>query len=262
MQHANGTWSSVDLPPSKKAIGCRWIFNIKRNCDGSIERFKSRLVAKGCSQQQGVNYDETFSPVVRYATIRMVIALAAEHKMYLHQMDVSTAYLNSELADEVYMKQPQCFEDKDFPGKVLKLNKAIYGLKQSGRAWNTKLDEVLRKIGFTPCESEPCLYKMNQEGNFNLIAVYVDDLILASTNKAELIQIKAQIASSFDLVDKGPLQHFLGMQIVLRRRNWCDICWSKTICPRSFETVQYGKLSSCCNTTRCWLPGQVRQRKL
>lgn len=161
---ANKTWSLTELPKGQKAIGSKWVFNAKRNKDGEIEKFKSRLVAKGCSQQFGVNYTETFSSVIRYETIRMVFALAAELKMYLHQMDVCTAYLNSDLSEEVYMKQPQRFVNEQHPDYVLKLNKAIYGLKQSGREWNSKLDEVLRNIGFSACVNDPCFYKMTHKG--------------------------------------------------------------------------------------------------
>lgn len=208
----NNTWTMVELPENKTAIGCRWVYSVKQNPDGSVERFKSRLVAKGCSQRQGIDYDETFSPVVRHATIRMVIALAAKMKLHLHQMDVTTAYLHSELTDEVYMKQPDGYVDIRNPNSVLKLNKAIYGLKQSGRAWNTKLDAVLRKIDFLPCVNEPCLYYKNGD-SLNLIAVYVDDLILASSNKNELLQIKAKIAEELDVVDKGMMSFFLGMEV-------------------------------------------------
>lgn len=209
---ANKTWSLANLPKGQKAIGNKWVFNIKRNQDGSIEKFKARLVAKGCSQQYGINYTETFSPVVRYATMRMLLALAVEHKLYLHQMDVCTAYLNGELKECVYMKQPENFIDAKHPQKVLKLHKSLYGLKQSGREWNSKLDEVLRSIGFEPCNSEPCLYKQ-KECMYNFIAVYVDDLIIGSKKKEDLIKIKSKIMNAFECVDKGQLHYFLGMQI-------------------------------------------------
>lgn len=209
----NGTWSLVELPQGQKVIGSKWVFNVKRNKDGEVQRFKSRLVAKGCNQQYGVNYSETFSPVIRYETVRMVFALAAELKMHLHQMDVCTAYLNSDLTDVVYMKQPQKFESAEHPDHVLKLHKAIYGLKQSGREWNFKLDEVLRRIGFMPCLNDPCLYKLNYKGMLCIIAVYVDDLIIGCKDKITLTQIKTYISECFDCVDHGPLHFFLGMQI-------------------------------------------------
>lgn len=137
----NKTWELINLPQGQLAIGCKWVYAVKRNKDGGIQKLKARLVAKGYSQLYGVNYYETFSPVVRYADIRMVIALVVEHKLYLHQMDVSSAYLrcirNGDLHEMVFMKHLQFFEDKNYPNKVLRLKKSLYGLKQSGREWNT-----------------------------------------------------------------------------------------------------------------------------
>ncbi|KAL7731590.1 hypothetical protein ACLKA6_017529 [Drosophila palustris] len=113
----------VELPKGEKAIGCKWVFTLKRNSEGDIERYKARLVAKGCSQKFGIDYEETYSPVVRYATIRMVLAMAAEHELHVHQLDVSTAYLNGDLEETVYMKQPEQFDDGS--GSVLKLKKSL-----------------------------------------------------------------------------------------------------------------------------------------
>lgn len=210
---ANKTWSLVDLPEGQKAIGCKWVFTLKRDKQGNIQSFKSRLVAKGCGQRPGINYFETFSPVARYSTIRLVIALAVEHGMFMHQMDVSSAYLNSNLHDEVYMRQPEGFVDEQFPGRVLRLHKSLYGLKQSGREWNEKLNAVLMKIGFAPCPSEPCLYVNKNIDRVSMIVVYVDDLIIASNSKDDLNKTKELISKEFDVVDGGSLKHFLGMEI-------------------------------------------------
>ena len=171
----------------------------------------ARLVAKGYAQTYGINYTETFSPVVRYETIKMVIALAAEYGHHLYQMDVSTAYLNSELTDEVCVAQPEKFTDEKFPNKVLKLKKALYELKTSGQ-WNLKLDEILRRIGFHPCESEPCLYRMGNGSNIILIAVYVDDLLIACYDLNELNLIKSQISERVFVFDKSPAKHFLSIK--------------------------------------------------
>jgi len=209
----NNTWSLVDLPKGQKTIGCKWVYSIKTNKAGQTERYKARLVAKGCSQQYGVNYFETFSPVVRYSTIRLVLALAAEYKMFVHQLDVTTAYLNSKLDEECYMTQPDGFINEQHPRKALKLNKAIYGLKQSGRAWNERLNSVLEKMGFTPCQNEPCLYRKAREGELVLIAVYVDDLFVAATTKDDLESTKIEIGNSFEIVDKGPISYFLGIEV-------------------------------------------------
>jgi len=133
--------------------------------------------------------------------------------MFMHQMDVSSAYLNSELHDVVYMRQPEGFIDQQFPRRVLRLHKSLYGLKQSGREWNERLNAVLLEIGFTPCPSEPCLYVRKVDDNLGIIVVYVDDLIIASSNKDDLNEIKLLISKKFDVVDGGYLKHFLGMEI-------------------------------------------------
>lgn len=209
----NKTWYLTELPKGKKAIPCRWVYNIKRKSNGEIERYKARLVAKGCNQIYGENYFETFSPVARYSTIRLLLALAVKNKMHLHQIDVTTAYLNSELEDEVYMKPPPNFVDKDCPNKVLKLNKAIYGLKQSGKEWHKRLDDTLRKMDFSPCKNEPCLYKSIKDDKLVLIAVYVDDLIIGCIDKNIVIEVKNELNEEFEINDKGILNHFLGMEV-------------------------------------------------
>lgn len=166
------------------------MFKIKRDSQGHIERFKSRLVAKGCSQQYGVNFTETFSPVIRYVNIRMLLA---EKELHLHQMDVSNAYLNSGNTESVYMKQPEHFVSKQYPNRVLKLNEALYGLKQSGRAWNSTLDYALKRLGFEATQNEPCLYKNISEDSYNLIAVYVDDLIIDCSKRSDLMHFKKKL---------------------------------------------------------------------
>lgn len=209
----NKTWTLEDLPKGHKAIPCKWVFALKRNVNGEIERYKARLVAKGCSQQYGVNYKETFSPVARYSTIRLFLALAVQSKMHLHQIDVKTAYLNGDLTEEIYMKQPQHFVDKNFRSKVLRLRKSIYGLKQSGREWNFKLDSVLKKMKFVACKNEPCLYKGKMDSNLVLIVVYVDDIIIGCSEISVVHRVKQMIANEFEVSDKGKLHHFLGMEV-------------------------------------------------
>lgn len=171
------------------------------------------MVAKGCGQQLGINYSETFSPVIRYETIRMLFAIVAEKQLYMHQADISNAYLNSKLNEVVYMQQPQNFVSAKHPNKVLKLNKAIYGLKQSGRVWNQTLDEVLQKIGFKQSKHEACLYFKQTQHQSSYIAVYVDDLLIISPSENEIRAIKKKIASKFEMHDGGPASYFLGLEI-------------------------------------------------
>lgn len=199
----------VDLPKGQKAIGSKWVYRIKRDASGNIDKFKSRLVAKGCGQQLGVNYWETFSPVIRYETIRMLFAIAAEKQLYMHHIDISNTYLNSKLEENIFMKQPEGFISKKYPEKVLKLQKAIYGLKQSGRVWNSTLDAVLTSIGFKRCRHEPCLYVNNNNQQYSYIAVYVDDLIIICLSENEIAGIKKKIAAKFQMHDYGTVSYFL-----------------------------------------------------
>ena len=129
----NETWELVDPPPEKKPVGCRWIYTVKYKADGTIECFKARLVAKGYTQQEGIDYEETFSPVVRFTSIRLILAIVAHLDLELHQMDVKTAFLNGELEEEIYMEQPVDFITKGQEHKVCRLLKSIYGLKQFSR---------------------------------------------------------------------------------------------------------------------------------
>ncbi len=176
-------------------------------------RFKARLVAQGYTQRHGLDYDETFSPVVRNETVRAVIALAAKHNLILHQMDVKTAFLNGELQEEVYMRQPEGFEVGD-GHLICKLRKSIYGLKQSSRCWNKKLNESLCKLNFVQSTSDPCLY-VSQEG-MAFIAIHVDDLIIAADSDDHMDRIKRAIAGVFEMKDLGKLEYVLGVHVIQR----------------------------------------------
>ena len=146
--HTNNVWDLVKLPKGRKAIGSKWVFKLKTGADGLVERHKARLVAQGFSQKFGSDYDETFCPVVRFESVRTVIALAVQNGLKLYQMDMTTAFLNGELEEEVYMRQPEGFVDKDRQHLVCKLKRSIYGLKQSPRCWNSGLDAQLSRMGF------------------------------------------------------------------------------------------------------------------
>ena len=146
--HINNVSDFIELPKGQKAISSKWVFKLKTGADGLVERHKARLVAQGFSQKFGSDYDETFCPVVRFESVRTVIALAVQNGLKLYQMDMTTAFLNGELEEEVYMRQPEGFVDKDRQHLVCKLKRSIYGLKQSPRCWNSGLDAQLSRMGF------------------------------------------------------------------------------------------------------------------
>ena len=171
----NDVWNLVKLPPGRKAVGSKWVFKKKTGADGSVQRYKARLVAQGYSQTFGTDYDETFCPVVRQESLRCLIALSVQNGLKLHQVDVATAFLNGTLEEEVYMRQPEGFEVNGKEHLVCKLKKSIYGLKQSPRCWNTALDTELKKMGFAQSPNDPCIYYKNMEGEMLFLGVYVDD---------------------------------------------------------------------------------------
>ena len=212
----NGTWEIVKLPPGKKPIGCRWVWLIKRKADGSIERFKGRLVAQGFSQIPGLDYVEIFAPTFRSASLRLVLAIAAIQDLHLHSVDISNAFLNGELEEEIYMKQPEGFHQGD-PDDVCQLLKPIYGLKQAGRQWNKKIHQVLESIGFKRLESDQSLYIYCRDGIRIIMPIWVDDITLASNSQSSIDKVIKELSSHFKLRDLGPTSYLLGMEITRNR---------------------------------------------
>lgn len=205
----NETWSLVKLPTGRKPIKAKWVFKLKQNDNGEVVRYKARLVAKGCAQKYGIDYNETFSPVVRYASIRFLMALAVKNGYKVHQMDAITAFLQGELNEEIFMEQPDCYNDGT--EKVCKLNRAIYGLKQAGRQWNLKLDAALKKFSLKRCQTDPCIY---YSGNLKLIiAIYVDDFLIFYKNGNELMELKSFLHVTFKMKDLGNINKCLGIHI-------------------------------------------------
>ena len=189
----NNTWTLTNLPKGRKAIDCRWVFKVKYKADGSVERHKARLVAKGCSQKPSLDYEETFSPVAKYTSIRTLLAIANQLNLEVHQMDVSTAFLNGKLEEEIYKSQPEGYVKEGEEELVCKLNKSIYGLKQSSRCCFNTIDEFLENSGNAKSSSDPCIYIKREGEDIMLIALYVNDLIPASNSKSMLLREKAAL---------------------------------------------------------------------
>ena len=185
-----GVFKAAKLPTGQHAIGTKWVFKIKRKADASIEKYKARLVAKGFKQKYGIDYTEAFSPVVKYVTLRMVVALTKYFNWPLDQLDVVTAFLYGVMKETVYCMVPEGVElDDDF--NCLKLMKAIYGLKQASRVWNETFDEFVRSIGFQVSAYDPCMYIMTVDGHCVLLLVYVDDVLVTDIEGHRFIPVSS-----------------------------------------------------------------------
>lgn len=207
----------VELPPGRKAVGCKWVFKLKHSCDGTVERFKARLVAKGYTQKYGIDYDETFSPVVRFSSIRCLLAFAVQNDLLIHQMDVETAFLNGKLDEEIYMQQPEGYVKPGEEHLVCKLEKSLYGLKQSSRCWNKVLRECIEKIGFIQASADPCVFI--RKNALTIIGVHVDDLMILARNITEMRSVKDSLKLQFKMKDMGELHYYVGVCIVQDVKN-------------------------------------------
>lgn len=178
----NHTWHLVPHPKGKNIVGCKWVYKVKQKADGSIDRYKARLVAKGFKQRYGVDYEETFSPVVKAATIRIILSIPVSRGWSLRQLDVQNAFLHGILEEEVYMLQPPGYADKTHPSYVCKLDKALYGLKQAPRAWYARLCQRLESLGFQASKADTSLFYYDKNDYTMFVLVYVDDIIVASSS--------------------------------------------------------------------------------
>lgn len=212
------TWDIVSLPSDKHAIGCKWVYKVKLNADETLERYKARLVAKGYTQKEGINdYVETFSPVAKMTTVKTLLAVAAAKKWSLTQLDISNVFLNGELTEKIYMKLPPGYTPKasvSLPlNAVCKLNKSLYGLKQTSRQWFLKFSTTLLSLGFKQSHSDHTLFIRRFEGRYVAVLVYVDDIIIASNNDDDVVFVTSSLTHHFKLRDLGPLRYFLGLEI-------------------------------------------------
>ena len=205
----------VELPSDKIAIGCKWVFRLKQNPDGSVNKYKACLVAKGFHQRLGHDYNENFSPVIKPVTVRIILTLAISIKWPLQQLDVNNAFLNVVLEEEVYMQQPSSFENSN-KQLVCRLNKAIYGLKQAPRAWYDKLKHTLLQFQFVPSKCDPSLFVYSKAGSMVYILIYVDDIIITGSDSKLIRTLVSQLNSVSSLKDLGDLDYFLGIEVLIR----------------------------------------------
>ncbi|KAJ9543931.1 hypothetical protein OSB04_023638 [Centaurea solstitialis] len=217
----NVTWDLVELPIGKRAIGCKWVFTVKVNPDGSVARLKARLVAKGYAQTYGIDYSETFSPAAKLSSIRLSISLAATYGWPLHQLDVKNAFLHGDLLEEVYMEQPPGFVAQGECGKVCKLRKSVYGLKQSPRAWFGRFSFVVTKFGLRRSSCEHSVFFASSDSRCILLVVYVDDIMITSSDSNGIQRLKDFLASQFQTKDLGFLKYFLGIEVSRTHKGIC-----------------------------------------
>ncbi|WJX29428.1 hypothetical protein P8452_18069 [Trifolium repens] len=211
--YTNQVWTLVDPPIGVKPIGCKWVFKKKTDMDGKVNTYKARLVAKGYKQIQGVDYDETFSPVAMIKSVRILLAIAAYHDYEIWQMDVKTAFLNGNLLEDVYMTQPEGFGIPKENHKICKLQRSIYGLKQASRSWNLRFDETVKQYGFIKNEDEPCVYKKVSGSMIVFLVLYVDDILLIGNDVPTLQQVKTWLGKCFSMKDLGEAAYILGIRI-------------------------------------------------
>jgi len=196
----NVTWELVALPKNKKAIRFKWVCKVKHNGDGSMSRYKARLVAKGYAQTYGIDYEETYSPIAKMTTIKV--------------MDVKNVFLHGYLQEKVYMEQPPSYVDQTHPNLVCRLKKALYGLKQALRAWLDKIGWYLVTSGFQTSNVNFSLYVKNRDHGIVVIIIYVDDLIIIGDSDANIFDLKKLLKQKFEMKVLGKLYYFLDIEVI------------------------------------------------
>jgi hypothetical protein len=212
----NEVWEIVPRPKEKSVVTSKWVYKIKHAVDRSMDKYKARFVAIGLSQKEGEYYDETFALVARYTSIRAIISLVASMGWNIHQMDVKTTFLNGAIEEEVYIEQPQGFEVHSRDTHIFRLKKALYGLKQASRAWYVRMDNYLKRLGFSKSLANPNLYYKVMDNAPVILLLYVDDLIITG-EESLIIQCKKELASEFDMKDLGLMHHYLGLEVWKKR---------------------------------------------
>jgi hypothetical protein len=208
----NNTWSLEELPEGKHAIDSKWVYKIKYKPNGDIERYKARLLARGFTQVEGVDYHDTFAPVAKLFTVRCLLTVAVKRNWILHQLDVNNAFLHGDLQEEVYIKIPQGFSRKN-DTCVCKLKKSLYGLKQASRTWYQKFTNALIEFGYKKSRVDHSLFTIQEGELFVAILIYVDDVIITGNHLSKINFTKQHLNSVFSIKDLGPLKYFLGIEV-------------------------------------------------
>lgn len=229
------TWEIIDRPENRHVVGSRMVLRNKIGSDGQVEKRKARIVARGFSQRPGTDFYETFAPVARLKSVRIALSLAASKNMIIRQLDVTSAYLNGTLEEEVFMETPEYLEESlkiigsrnrdpeiaekarkmleeiSSGDKVCLMKKALYGLRQPGRVWHKRLDSEIRKFGASPTNSDPCVYTKGQGDNMIIIVTYVDDFLVIASKPIDADSFRNHLQKEFMVKDLGQSKHCLGM---------------------------------------------------
>jgi len=210
-------YEEVDRPRDRKIVGSKWVFRIKRGPDGEIQKYKAHLVTKGFTQVEGIDYDETFAPVMKFSSLQTVLALAAKYDLEVHQMDVKAAYLNGVLEEEIYLDPLTGFKPGN--GKVWRLDKSIYGTWQGGRVWYKHIKEEFEALGYARSNTDHSVFLKHDENGklVCIVTIYVDDITLASNSLNEIKKAKEALNLTFDMTDLGEIGWIIGMQVIRDR---------------------------------------------
>jgi hypothetical protein len=200
---SNATWMVVERPYRCNPIGSKWVFKKKLRSDGTIERYKARLVLEGYSQKEGEDFFDTYSHVARLTIIHVLLSLDVSHGLLVHQMDVKTTFLNGELDEEIYMEQPARFVENGQEGMVCKLLKTLYGLKQAPKQWREKFDRTWTSTGFVVNEADKCVYYRYGGGEGVILCLYIDDLLILGTSLDVIEETKDFLSNNFEMKDLG-----------------------------------------------------------
>jgi hypothetical protein len=239
----NKTWTLCPRPSNWKVVRNKWVFKLKQKSNGAIDRYKARLVAKGFDQEGGIDFHDTFSPVIKPATIRLVLALAIHFGWFIHQLDISNAFLHGLLEEEVFMEQHKGFKDPHFPDHACRLHKSLYALKQAPQAWFIRMSQALLDLGFESSIVNVSLFHFHCSSLTIFVLIYVDDILVTSNSCSIISHLITRLQCEFAVKDLGPLSYFLGIQA--------------TRGPQDLFCPKLNILQTCYTEQRCRIPNQL-----